>query len=102
MTDIKQNTTRNMTPMNEDLAVLRKHFPQCFVKDGDFDFEKFKQQLTTSEVDFYRESIHTLNSNPLIPNFNIVIVDAFAGGGEYLTQDNQRHNGSQKHLLSQY
>ncbi|SHN91553.1 Type III restriction-modification system methylation subunit [bacterium endosymbiont of Bathymodiolus sp. 5 South] len=45
-----------MTPMNEDLAVLRKHFPQCFVKDGDFDFEKFKQQLTTSEVDFYRES----------------------------------------------
>jgi adenine-specific DNA-methyltransferase len=56
MTDIKQNTTRNMTPMNEDLAVLRKHFPQCFVKDGDFDFEKFKQQLTTSEVDFYRES----------------------------------------------
>jgi delta-aminolevulinic acid dehydratase/porphobilinogen synthase len=29
MTDIKQNTTRNMTPMNEDLAVLRKHFPQC-------------------------------------------------------------------------
>jgi hypothetical protein len=23
-----------------------------------------------------------------------VIVDAFAGGGEYLTQDNQRHNGS--------
>lgn len=50
-----------------------------------------KQKVYTEYIKKY---IHTLNSNPLIPNFNIVIVDAFAGGGEYLTQDNQRHNGS--------
>ncbi|VVM25924.1 hypothetical protein BSPWISOXPB_2980 [uncultured Gammaproteobacteria bacterium] len=50
-----------------------------------------KQKVYT---EYIKEYIHTLNSNPLIPNFNIVIVDAFAGGGEYLTQDNQRHNGS--------
>jgi hypothetical protein len=48
----------------------------------------------TVYTEYIKEYIRTLNSNPLIPNFNIVIVDAFAGGGEYLTQDNQRHNGS--------
>jgi hypothetical protein len=38
-----------------------------------------KQKVYTGYI---KEYIHTLNSNPLIPNFNIVIVDAFAGGGE--------------------
>ncbi len=50
-----------------------------------------KQKVYTQYIEQY---IRTLNSNPLIPNFKIVIVDAFAGGGEYLTADGNRHNGS--------
>ena len=50
-----------------------------------------KQKVYTQYIEQY---IRTLNSNPLIPNAKIVIVDAFAGGGEYLTTDGSRHNGS--------
>lgn len=50
-----------------------------------------KQKVYTQYIKRY---IQTLNSNPLIPSFKIVIVDAFAGGGEYLTADGSRHNGS--------
>ncbi len=50
-----------------------------------------KQKVYTEYIEQY---IRTLNSNPLIPNFKIVIVDAFAGGGEYLTADGSEHNGS--------
>jgi three-Cys-motif partner protein len=50
-----------------------------------------KQKVYTQYIERY---IRTLNSNPLIPNFKIVIVDAFAGGGEYLTEDGNKHNGS--------
>ncbi len=50
-----------------------------------------KQEIYKRYINKY---IHTLNSNPLIPNSKMVIVDAFAGGGVYLTEDNQHHNGS--------
>jgi len=50
-----------------------------------------KQKVYTEYIEKY---IRTLNSNPLIPNFKIVIVDAFAGGGEYSTANGDRHNGS--------
>ncbi|MBS9766486.1 MAG: hypothetical protein KGV44_02960 [Flavobacteriaceae bacterium] len=51
-----QNITHNNTPLNKDLEILKQHFPNCFDKDGDFDFEKFKKQLSEKEVNFSRES----------------------------------------------
>ncbi len=51
-----ETITNNLTANNQNLAVLKKQFGQCFAKDGSFDFEKFKQELTASEVDIYKES----------------------------------------------
>lgn len=46
----------NITPKNTDLEVLKTHFPQCFTKEGNFDFEKFKAELSSQDIDFSRES----------------------------------------------
>lgn len=51
-----QNATQNISVPNHDLEVLRKHFSHCFDKNGDFDFEKFKKELATHEIDFSKES----------------------------------------------
>lgn len=50
-----------------------------------------KQKVYTKYIERY---IQTLNSNPLIPKFKMVVVDAFAGGGEYITESGNKHNGS--------
>lgn len=36
--------------------MLEKDFPQCFDKNGDFDFEKIKQEMKSNKVDFSKES----------------------------------------------
>lgn len=41
---------------NKDLEVLKKHFPHYFDKNGNFDFEKFKNYLTEKEINFSTES----------------------------------------------
>lgn len=46
----------NITPKNTDLEVLKTHFPQCFTKEGNFDFEKFKAELSSQDIDFSHES----------------------------------------------
>lgn len=51
-----QNTNQNITSPNNDLQILKKHFPHCFDKNGGFDFEKFKKELETNEIDFSKES----------------------------------------------
>lgn len=51
-----QNTTQNIVPPNKDLEALKQHFPHCFDKNGDFDFEKFKKELAAKEVNFSKES----------------------------------------------
>jgi len=51
-----QNTTQNIVVPNSELEVLKQHFPHCFDKNGDFDFEKFKKELATSEINFSKES----------------------------------------------
>ncbi|MFS8158994.1 MAG: site-specific DNA-methyltransferase, partial [Candidatus Roizmanbacteria bacterium] len=51
-----QNITQNITAPNDDLAILKNNFPNCFDKLGDFDFEKFKKELQTKEIDFSKES----------------------------------------------
>jgi len=45
-----------MSEINKNLEILRKHFSHCFDKNGNFDFEKFKKELSKNEVDFSKES----------------------------------------------
>lgn len=52
----EQNITTNIKAQNQNIEVLKKHFGQCFDKSGNFDFEKFKQELSENEIDFYKES----------------------------------------------
>ena len=51
-----QNTTQNIVAPNNDLEILKKNFPHCFDKNGDFDIEKFKKELATNEINFSKES----------------------------------------------
>ncbi len=51
-----QTITGNIKVKNNNLEKLKKDFPECFDKNGDFDFEKFKRELQTSEIDFSKES----------------------------------------------
>jgi adenine-specific DNA-methyltransferase len=52
----EQKVTNDIRVPNNDLEVLRKHFPQCFDKDGNFQLEKFKNNLTEKEINFSKES----------------------------------------------
>jgi len=52
----KQRITGNITPPNKDLDTLKKHFPNCFDKSGNLDFEKLKKQLSKNEINFSKES----------------------------------------------
>jgi len=54
--DKEQKITGNITPPKKDLEILKKHFPQCFDKNGNFDFEKFKKELSDKEINFSKES----------------------------------------------
>lgn len=52
----EQKVTNDIKVPNKDLETLRIHFPQCFDKDGNFQLEKFKDNLTTKEINFSTES----------------------------------------------
>lgn len=52
----EQKITSNITPSNKDLEILKQNFPNCFGKNGEFDFEKFKKQLSKNEINFSKES----------------------------------------------
>lgn len=52
----EQNLTNGIRVPNKDLEVLRKHFPHCFDKVGNFQMEKFKQTLSEKEINFSTES----------------------------------------------
>jgi adenine-specific DNA-methyltransferase len=45
-----------MKVANKNIEILKKHFSQCFDKNGNFDFEKFKQELSPNEINFFKES----------------------------------------------
>lgn len=52
----EQKTTGNIQPPNKNLEILKQNFPSCFDKNGEFDFEKFKIQLSKNEINFSKES----------------------------------------------
>jgi len=54
--DNEQKITTDIKVPNKNMEVLKKHFGQCFDKGGNFDIEKFKQELSENEIDFYKES----------------------------------------------
>lgn len=51
-----QKITNNIKVPNKDLEALRLNFPHCFDKDGNFQLEKFKTNLTEKEINFSTES----------------------------------------------
>ncbi|HYG37420.1 MAG TPA: site-specific DNA-methyltransferase [Cytophagales bacterium] len=52
----EQRITNNIKVPNKDLEALKIHFPHCFDKDGNFQFEKFKNSLSEKEINFSTES----------------------------------------------
>ena len=52
----EQKITNNIKVPNKDLEALRLNFPHCFDKDGNFQLEKFKNNLTEKEINFSTES----------------------------------------------
>ncbi len=52
----EEKITTGIKVPNKDLEVLKKHFPHYFDKNGNFDFEKFKNYLTEKEINFSTES----------------------------------------------
>lgn len=52
----EQKITGNIQPPNKDLEILKQNFPNCFDKNGAFNFEKFKTQLSKNEINFSKES----------------------------------------------
>lgn len=52
----EQKITTDIKVPNKDLEALRLNFPHCFDKDGNFQLEKFKNNLTEKEINFSIES----------------------------------------------
>lgn len=52
----EQKITNNISVPNKDLEALKTYFPHCFDKDGNFNFEKFKNNLIENEINFSAES----------------------------------------------
>jgi len=52
----EEKITNNIKAPNKDLETLRINFPHCFDKDGNFQLEKFKNNLTEKEINFSTES----------------------------------------------
>jgi adenine-specific DNA-methyltransferase len=53
---VEQKITTNRKVPNNDLETLRKYFPHCFDKNGNFQLEKFTQNLTEKKINFSSES----------------------------------------------
>jgi len=52
----EQKITTDIKVPSKDLEVLKKHFPNCFDKDGNFQLEKFTKNLGDNEINFSNES----------------------------------------------
>ena len=42
--------------MPDKIDILKKHFPQCFDKDGNFNIEKFNEEIKAKEINLSKES----------------------------------------------
>ena len=46
----EEKITGNIQPPNKDLETLKNNFPNCFDKNGEFDFEKFKKPRLNENI----------------------------------------------------
>jgi adenine-specific DNA-methyltransferase len=53
---MEQKITNNIASYNKDLHILKLQFPHCFNKNGQFDFEKFRNELESKEIEISKES----------------------------------------------
>lgn len=51
----EQDITNNIQAINPNLDKLKQAFPHCFDKNGDFDFAKFKAELSSSDINIAKE-----------------------------------------------
>lgn len=51
----EQNIINDITAINPNLDKLKQAFPHCFDKNGDFDFAKFKTELSASDINLAKE-----------------------------------------------
>ncbi len=52
----KQKITKNIRAKGNSMEILRKYFPHCFTKEGEFNIEKFKEELSNTDINFSKES----------------------------------------------
>lgn len=52
----KENITNNIIPQNKTTDILKQYFGHCFDKSGDFNIEKFQEEISNKEVSFSKES----------------------------------------------
>lgn len=59
----KQHISKNITAKNNNLNILKQHFSHCFDKNGNFDLQKFAQEIVqevaseeNNSIDFSKES----------------------------------------------
>lgn len=60
---IEQNISKNITTKNNNLSILKQHFSHCFDKNGNFDLQKFAQEIVqevaseeNNSINFSKES----------------------------------------------
>jgi len=53
---ITDNLTKPFNQAQTQLEILKKHFPNCFDKEGNFKLESFKEEIKQNEVSFSSES----------------------------------------------
>lgn len=54
--DKEEKITNNIIAVNKNMDALKKHFSHCFDKSGNFDFDKFKIELSKNDINFFKES----------------------------------------------
>ncbi|NPA42863.1 MAG: hypothetical protein GXO27_02405, partial [Chlorobi bacterium] len=52
----EEKITGQIKPLDQRTEILRRYFPEYFDKDGRFDADKFKADLTEAKVDLSTES----------------------------------------------
>lgn len=60
MTEQSIFDNKNITANSEQIAILKKHFPNCFDKEGNFLINSFKEIIKSNDVDTSHEG-YTLN-----------------------------------------
>lgn len=91
----EQRITTEIKVPNKNIEVLRKHFGQCFDKNGNFDLERFKQELSDNEIDFYKESY---GLDWLGKSYARILASDEA---TTLLKENEEHNQKEENIKSQ-